>query len=172
MRKSTGPGLLLVLFACVLAAQCSQPLFYIEHSINKNKLYYEAALTRDSVLDAKRPVEAYWIMWEKDSSGATREKMTWIEKQRAFGFKVKKNPAKSGYWLTLVAYPKRLIEIFMQDARAVAQTVIKERRAYLDKIYINSDDDHLFPKIKYLELVGRDAETGEPLNEQVSLSRR
>jgi hypothetical protein len=172
MRKSAGPGLLVFLLAGIIWAQYTQPLFYIEHSINSNKLYYEAAFTKDSAMDPKRPVHAYWIMWAKDSSGATRQKMSWIEKQRAFGFKIKRDPTKTQYCLSLVAYPTRIIEILTQDAKAVARTIINEKRAYLEKIHIDSDDDHLFPKVNYLELVGRDVETGQELHEQVAPSKK
>ena len=50
-------------------APCTtQPLFVIERSKNANKVYYEARLTGDGVLDVHRPVHAYWVNWEKDST--------------------------------------------------------------------------------------------------------
>lgn len=148
-------------------AQCGQPLFHIEHSINANKLYYEAVVTKDGLIDPKHPISAYWIMWAKDSSGARREKMTWIEKQRAYGFKVKRDPSKTYFWMTLVSYPKRLIEVFMQDKRAVARIIINEKLAYLEKIHINSDGDHFLSKVNFIELFGKDVNTGETLCEKV-----
>jgi len=53
----------------------------MERNTNKNKVYYEVRLTKDSLIDSHKPVHAYWIMWEKDSGGAIREELNLIEKR-------------------------------------------------------------------------------------------
>ena len=66
----------------------THPLFVIERSKNANKVHYEARLTGEGVLDVRKPVHAYWVNWEKDSTGKTCEELNLIEKQMAFGFSV------------------------------------------------------------------------------------
>jgi hypothetical protein len=154
------------------AAQYTQPLFMIEHNTNKNTLYYEACLTKDSAIDPHRPIHAYWIMWEKDSKGSIHEELTLIEKRMAFGFKVIQDPGKKYFKLNLVSFPERTIKVYQKNGKAVAEAPINGQPAYLEKIFINSRETLTLPKVNYMELFGKDKKTLEPRDEKVEPSKK
>ena len=144
-----------------------QPLFVIEHSVNKNKLYYEVRITKDSVIDLHKPLHAYWIMWEKDPTGATREELTMVEKKMAYGFKVIQDPGKKAFKMNLVSFPERTIKVYLKNGKAVAEVPVNGQPTYLEKIFINSRETLTLPKVNYMELIGKDKKTGEHRDEKV-----
>jgi hypothetical protein len=154
------------------AAQSSQPLFVIEHSTNKNMVYYEARITKDSAIDARKPIHAYWIMWEKDPEGAIREELTIVEKKMAYGFKVIQDPGKKYFKLNLVAFPERTIKVYQKNGKALAEVLINGQPAYLEKIFINSRETLTLPKVNYIELFGKDKKTLELQDEKIAPTKK
>ncbi len=148
-----------VLTASLAAAGArTQPLFIIERSKNANVVHYDAQLTAEGKLDPKHPVVAYWIMLAEDGR---REDLNWIERKRAYGFDVKPDPAGNGYRMTLVADPQLPITVREVGGSVRAELVIDGRRATFEKMYINATDRVTGPKVNYLELFGKDVQTGE-----------
>ena len=87
MKKALWWFAVLALLAAPAAAQIkTSPLFIIERSKNANVVHYDARLTADGNLDPKEPVIAYWVLLAKDGG---REKLSWIEKKKAYGFTIK-----------------------------------------------------------------------------------
>ena len=172
MNKSFGTAIIFLFMQSMALAQFTQPLFVIEHSSNKNKLYYETRLTKDSTIDAHKPIHVYWIMWEKDPGGAIREELTLIEKRMAYGFKAIQDPGKKYFKLNLVAFPERTIKVYQKNGKAVAEVPINGQPAYLEKIFINSRETMALSKVNYMELFGRDKKTLEPLDEKVAPTKK
>jgi Domain of unknown function (DUF4833) len=167
MNKTFGAVIFFLLMESAAAAQFAQPLFSIEHSSNKNKLYYEARTTKDGAIDAHKPIHAYWIMWEKDSEGTIREELTLIEKRMAYGFKIIQEPNKKYLKMNLVSFPERAIKVYQNNGNAVAEVSINGQPAYLEKIFINTRETLTLPKVNYIELFGTDKKTGEQRDEKV-----
>jgi hypothetical protein len=167
MNKLFGAAVFFLLMKSMAPAQFAQSLFSIEHSINKNMVYYEARMTKDSVIDARKPIHAYWIMWEKDPGGAIREELTMVEKKMAYGFKVIQDPGKKFFKLTLAAFPERAIRVYQKNGKAIAEVPINCQPAYLEKIFIDSRETLTLPKVNYMELFGKDKKTGEQRDEKV-----
>jgi len=161
------PFFLIPLLVWNVFPQSSHLLFKIEHSTNKNKVYYEAKQNKNGTLDAKTPVHAYWIMWEKDSTGKTREDLNAVEKKMAFGFKIEPVSGTQHQTMKLVSCPKRPIDVYQQKGKAVAEIIINGKPAILDKIFISAREAVLLPKVNYLELFGKDVVTGAPRYEKV-----
>jgi len=135
----------------------TSPLFIIERSKNANVVHYDARLTADGKLDPKDPVIAYWVLSAEDGR---REELSWIEKKKAYGFDIKPDPSVKGYKMTLVADPQRPITVKKVGDAVRAVGVIDGRPAVLEKMYIKAADGLTGPKVEYLELYGKDLQTG------------
>jgi len=156
---------LLAALAAPAAAQIkTSPLFIIERSKNANVVHYDARLTADGKLNPKEPVIAYWVMLAEDGR---REKLNWIEKKKAYGFTIKPDRSVKGYKMTLVAAPKRQIIVKKEKDAFRAEAVIDGRPAVLEKMYINASDGLTGPKVQYIEVYGKDLQTGEKRREKM-----
>ena len=138
----------------------TQPLFIIERNKNANVVHYDAQLTADGKLDPKGPVIAYWVMLAKDGR---RQNLTWIEKKMAYGMNIKPDPSVDGYQMTIVAATQRSITVKKVDSAVRAEIVIDGRPAILEKMYIDASGR----TVHYLELYGKDVQTGEKRFEKV-----
>ena len=158
MKKAIWWSAVLALLAAPAAAQMkTQPLFIIERSKNANVVHYDARLTADGKLDPKEPVIAYWVLSAEDGR---REELSWIEKKKAYGFDIKPDPSVKGYKMTLVADPQRQITVKKEGDAVRAEGVIDGRPAVLEKMYIKASDGLTGPKVQYIELYGKDLQTG------------
>jgi len=158
MKKVMWWFAVLGLLAAPAAAQIkTSPLFIIERSKNANVVHYDARLTADGKLDPKEPVIAYWVLLAKDGR---REELSWIEKKKAYGFDIKPDPSGKGYKMTLVGDPQRKITVKKEGDDVRAEGVIDGRPAVLEKIYIKASAGLTGPKVHYIELNGRDLQTG------------
>jgi hypothetical protein len=165
MKKAMGWFAVLVLLAAPAAAQVkTSPLFIIERDTNTNVVHYDARLTADGKLDPKEPVIAYWAELSGDGP---REKLNWIEKKMAYGFTVKPDPSVNGYKMSLVAAPEKQIIVKKEKETVLAEAVIEGRPAVLEKMYINASDGLTGPKVQYIEVHGKDLQTGEKLREKM-----
>jgi hypothetical protein len=154
----------LALLALPAVAQMkTSPLFIIERSKNANIVHYDAQLT-DGKLDPKEPVIAYWVLLAKDGR---REKLNWVEKKMAYGFTIKPDPSVDGYKMTLVAAPSQSITVKKVQNAVRAEAVINGRPAVLEKMYINASDGLTGPNVRYIEVYGKDLQTGENCREKL-----
>jgi hypothetical protein len=147
----------------------TQPLFVIERSKNANKVHYEARLTGEGVLDVHRPVHAFWVDWEKDSTGKTYEELNLIEKQMAFGFSVVgRSRSPQSCIMKLVCCPKRPIKVYLNNGAACAETDINGKPAYLHKIsVVTREKQTILPQVISVTVFGTDTLTGEEVQETI-----
>ncbi|MCX5898362.1 MAG: DUF4833 domain-containing protein [Proteobacteria bacterium] len=166
MKKAMLWFAVLVLLAVPAAAQIkTSPLFTIERSKNANVVHYDAQLTANGKLDPKEPVIAYWVLL---AEGGRREKLSWVEEEKAYGFTIKPDRSVDGYKMTLVAAPKQQITVKKVKKGAVrAEAVINGRPAVLEKMYINASDGLTGPKVQYIEVYGKDLKTGKKLRQKM-----
>jgi hypothetical protein len=165
MKKAMWWIAVLALMVLPATAQIkTSPLFIIERSKNANVVHYDARLTADGELDPKEPVIAYWVMLAKDGR---REKLSWIEKKKAYGFAIKLDSSVNGYKMTLVAAPEKQITVKKEKETVRAEAVINGRPVVLEKMYINASDGLTGPKVQYIEVHGKDLQTGEKLREKM-----
>ena len=165
MKKAMWWFAVLVMLAVPAAAQIkTSPLFIIERSKNANVVHYDAQLTAGGKLNPKEPVTAYWVLL---AEGGRREKLSWVEEEKAYGFTVKPDPSVNGYKMTLVAAPDRQITVKKVKNAFRAEAVINGRPAVLEKMYINATDGLTGPKVHYIEVYGKDLKTGEKRREKM-----
>jgi len=165
MKKVMWWFAVLALLAAPAAARIeTSPLFIIERSKNANVVHYDARITADGKLDPKEPVIAYWVLLAEDGR---QEKLSWIEKKKAYGFTIKPDRSVKGYRMTLVAAPKRQIIVKKEKDGFRAEAVIDGRTAVLEKMYIDASDGLTGPKVQYIEVYGKDLQTGEKRREKM-----
>jgi Domain of unknown function (DUF4833) len=165
MKKTIWWFAVLALLAAPAVAQMkTSPLFIIERSKNANVVHYDAQLTADGNLDPKEPVIAYWVLLAKDGR---REKLSWLENKKAYGFTIKPDPSANGYKMTLVAAPDQKITVKKEKDTVRAEAVIDGRPAILEKMYINASDGVTGPKVHYIEVYGKDMQTGEKRHQKI-----
>jgi hypothetical protein len=140
------------------------PLFTITRSTNANVVHYDAQMTPSGTLDAKAPVSGYWIM---KAERGQREEFTNTEKKSAYGFTVTKENAGDCYRMTLVADPTRPIRVCPERGAARAEMTIDGRRATLERMYIATKGALFWKSVEYIELFGKDAETGASRHEKI-----
>jgi hypothetical protein len=149
-----------------------RPLFYLERNKNKNIVCYDARIGRDGRIDRARVATVYWIMRARDGQ---YEGLNWIERWRAYGFDLERDPSDSAKWqMTMRAYRTRPVTIReWSDARGAsiqAELKIDGRDARFDRIYICARERRLrTPEVRFVDLFGTDLETGDTLRERVHI---
>jgi hypothetical protein len=158
---------IVLLWVGISYSQSTQPLFFLQRNANANKVYYEARIDTNGALDKREPVHVYWILWAKDSTGKTHEELNLLEKNMAYGLKLKRDNKTGILSISLVAFPQRVISVVLENGMAKARTVIDGRVSYLERVYINSRETKMFPKVNYIELFGADVKNGEGRYEKI-----
>ena len=139
-------------------------LFTIQRSKNANIVQYDAQLTPDGKLDPKEPVIAYWVMLAEDGR---KQKLMWIEREMAYGFKAKYDADGDFVIMDMVADIRRTVKVRERGGVFRAETVIGGQPAFVEKIYVKSSEGGILPTVDYVELSGRDVETGNGCYEKV-----
>src|SRR5262249_2334924 len=95
-------------FASAAEAACSDHLFFIERSKNKNIVAYDAKRGPSGEWDSSEPVITYWLLnGDKDK----REELTSIERDRAYGVDVTPGDSPGTYTLVFKAQRKRKFDV-------------------------------------------------------------
>jgi hypothetical protein len=154
---------LLIPVRCFSKELAIEHLFRIERSKNANVVQYDAQLTPEGTLKPEKPVIAYWIM---NTNSGEKEDLSWVEKKMAYGFSVEYD-TKGDFWIMdLVADIQRKIKVYKANGRYRAETLIDGRPAFIDRIYIESIEGGMRPKVKYMEFFGKGIKTGSTLYEK------
>jgi hypothetical protein len=158
---------LLLLAAPRVGAACG-PLFVVERSVNANVVVYEAVRAPGGVVDPKRPVLGYWLMWAEDGR---REELNAIERRLAYGVDVLGSGEGGGVEIAVRALRDRRIDVRTAEACPTARMPIQGRTAALRRVFVQVvRGGFLLPKVAYVELHGEDLETGEPVEERIDTS--
>jgi hypothetical protein len=140
------------------------PLFVVERGTNLNVIHYDGKIGNDGKLDPRNPVIAYWIMAAEDGR---RESLSFIERQKAYGFSIYRDDSSGFFRMTLVSQKNREIRIYQQGNTVHAETPIGGRRAYLTKIFVKTRRSGFLRSADYYELFGIEVDTGAACYEKV-----
>jgi Domain of unknown function (DUF4833) len=145
------------------AARRQVPLFRIERSKNANIVQYDAVVENEDKLASPEPVVAYWILKAEDGR---HEPLSSLQR-RAYGFKVV--PEKEGSWLLYMnATRDRALRVLKWQGRWVAQVVIAGKSATLVRMFVESDESAIIPRVRWVDLFGIDMVTGKPITERLT----
>jgi hypothetical protein len=146
------PGALLALCTPELAfAGSTRELFTLSRNTNANVIKYVVRLNKEGLLDVANPVEAYWLMLAENGH---REELTWGERQLAYGFSVSNVTART-CTLRLTACPDRELSVRSVEARFRAELQIQRAPAYLQSIFVRTEEHSLLPSVRYVEISGQ-----------------
>ncbi len=48
------------------------------------------------------------------------------------------------------------------------QTTIAGKQAFMDRLYVATDESGVFPKVRYVDVFGEDMATGKPIQEHIT----
>jgi hypothetical protein len=143
-------------------ADGTQQLFFIQRSKNANEVHYDARVDANGALQAKDPIDAYWLRKAGDGS---RGPITMLQKI-AYGYDV--DPAAAGtYTMKLTALKERPLTLLQVGGKWRAQTTIGGKQGYLSRVYIATDESGVFPKVLYVDLFGEEIGTGAAITEHL-----
>lgn len=167
--------LLLGLSASGMAAQDSYPtppegrnrLFYIQRTGNTNTIVYDANVTGSNSFKTNDPVNIYWIRYA-DGGGAAG--LNYMQRTFAYGVKSQKVAGTNDFDFHLVCYSKKKLRLsFDAEGKPYATIDINGRKMKLDRIFVKIDKSTTFtltPKVEYVELWGKDPNTGNAVYEK------
>jgi len=139
-------------------------LFFIERSKNKNLVQYDIRFTENGDLPNARPVNAYWIL-----ENGRHEELNPIERKYAYGIARQEKVDRDRLKVVLAAFKglEIIVERLNDSFKAVVS--INGRESILKKIYVKSEETRAgLPRVLYVELFGRNRETGLPVKERIS----
>jgi hypothetical protein len=139
-------------------------LFFIQRNMNQNTIVYDARLNADGSFDRK-PIDVYWLRY---ATTGERRDLKWLERTFAYGYSAKKDRNGNGYWIELTAYDKRKIHLEKTSGgKPVATMTIDGKYCQLEYIWVFADNSGTWPKVKHVDLHGKNMITGEPVFERI-----
>jgi hypothetical protein len=161
-------GFILLALSCVPLILLADPagnqhLFIIERSKNANIVQYDAQVGPDGKLVKKDPVVAYWVRLAEQGQV---EKLSWVQKTFAYGFKARLDGNRETVKLEMKADFSRPITIIREGDKYRATARIDGAPSYLEKIFVNASRKGISFTVHYVELHGEDVKTGEALYEK------
>jgi hypothetical protein len=131
--------------------------FVIYRNKNKNVVLYSGKVGANGQLDAKDPLDVYWVMFEND--GHPREDLNMIERNSAYGASVKPRNGHPGQFEVQVASLKdRSIYLSVENGKVVAKGAINgKENCVLERVFVYSTTSWGMPKVQHIEIHGLDA---------------
>lgn len=132
----------------------NQPLFYIERSKNKNRVYYDANFNTNGAINPEKPIDVYWLNLEENYG--KRGELSYIQEKMAYGYKSEKITDRC-YQIKLKAFDKRIISLLIDNkGKAKTQMKIDGKTANLNHLFIKATDKGIRTSVEYIELYGTD----------------
>lgn len=140
-------------------------LFYIQRDPNPNTIICSLNI-KNGRLDKRDPVHVFWIRYTEQSQ---QKELSYI--QRTFAYGVKARPlANEQYELTFVSY-KKLPLYLVKSERTPGYHVyasVNQKKVILTRIYLHIEGGTMWvPNVKYIQLEGTNASTGEATVERI-----
>lgn len=142
---------------------CPAHLFVIERSKNANIVVYDANRGPEGDFVSAEPVVAYWLL--NGQTGA-REPLNVIERERAYGFDIAPGSPPGTYSMTFKAGRKRRLTVRVLGGCPVVIAAIGGQDGILRRMFVQSKEDSVRPKVEYVEFFGDDLANGGPLYEK------
>lgn len=142
---------------------CPPHLFILGRSKNSNIVVYDANRSPAGGFAASDPVVAYWLL---NGEGGEREELNLVERQRAYGVEFAPGKTPATFEMVFKAGRKRRLTIRMLGGCPVATAPIGGQEGILRRMFVQSTEGALQPRVEYVEFFGEDLATGGPLYEK------
>jgi len=143
-------------------------LFYIQRSINISTLNYTLNVDEKGELNITDPIKIYWKNYASDGS---EQPLNYIQRKYAYGLEVKMiDKDKKSFCFNFVSYKKKKIYLIKSpvDNKYYSYCEINNKMSILEKIFIQIEGGTFwFPKIKYIEISGKDFSMKEDVLEKI-----
>ncbi|HYH15222.1 MAG TPA: DUF4833 domain-containing protein [Flavisolibacter sp.] len=141
-------------------------LFIVKRNTDNNLVVYDAKVLPDKTLDPQSPIEVYWI---RNTEGGVKKALNYMQRKMAYGLDLKK--VNNVYEGTIAAYDKRPIKIMQtSNGMPTAYIIINGKWQQLQQVYLHiTNAKSLVPKIAYIQLFGKDVQTGNSVTEKIIL---
>ena len=90
-----------------------------------------------------------------------------MQRERAYGVSGESGDNSETSVVVFNAAKKRRLTIRVVDGCSVAMTPIAGRNAILRKLFVQSKEGTVMPKVEYVEFFGEDPETRQPVYEKL-----
>ncbi|MCB0542148.1 MAG: DUF4833 domain-containing protein [Lewinellaceae bacterium] len=142
-------------------------LFYIQRTGNTNTIVYDANVKGEKAFHNDDPINIYWIRYAEDG-GTTG--LNFLQRTFAYGVKSKKVAGTNEYEFHLVSYSKKKLRLkFDSKGKPYALLEINGKKMALQKVFVKIEKGTTFtltPKVEYVELFGKDPNTGTAVYEK------
>ena len=143
-------------------------LFYVQRTFNTNTILYELNVDDKGQIDIKEPVKMHWVNYATNGSS---EPLNYIQRKYAYGLDTKLTDAeKKSYILNFVSYKKKQLYLMKSatENRYDVYMEINHKLVILNRIFIQIEGGTFWvPKVKYLEVTGKDVTKGEDVVERI-----
>jgi hypothetical protein len=146
-----------------VAGPCPEHLFVIERSKNANIVVYDANHRPAGDFAASKPVVAYWLL---NGEKGKREELNAVEWQRAYGFDVMPGDNPGTFAIVFNADRKRCLTLRILNKCPVLTGPIDGHNGIFHKMFVQSNESFILPKVEYVEFFGEDVTTSQPLHEK------
>jgi hypothetical protein len=146
------------------ASGSQQKLFFIARSKSSAEVHYDARVRPDGSLEPSDTVTGYWRdVW---SDGTVHTGPIKLFEKIAYGWDTE--PTGNGiYAFKMRAFKDRPMWIVKAGDRWRLRTTVLGKPAYLDKLYVKTDESGLLPKVLYVDIYGQDMASGAALFEHL-----
>ncbi|MES2131632.1 MAG: DUF4833 domain-containing protein [Bacteroidota bacterium] len=141
-------------------------LFYMQRTINRNTLIYEANYSTDGNINRKKPIKIYWIDYE---DGEKISELTYAQNKFAYGVKAFEiEGTQPLFKINLVSYKK--VDLYLKPKALggyAIHVILKGKPCILHRVLVNiTGGSSLNPDVSDVELTGKDISTGEQVMEK------
>jgi hypothetical protein len=148
---------------------CPSHLFVLGRSKNANVVVYDANRDPAGDLASSDPVVAYWLL---SGESGPREELNLVERQRAYGFDLTPGETPGTFEMAFKAGRSRRLVVRMLNGCPVATGAIGGHDGVLRRMFVQSTEGSIQPRIEYVEFFGENLTTGRPLYERFIPGKR
>ena len=143
-------------------------LFYVQRTTNTNTLIYELNVDEKEQVNMEEPIKIYWKNYAGNNN---TESLNYIQRKYAYGLEVKLMDAKKkSFCFNFVSYKKKQLYLIKSalDNKYDVFIQINNKPIILNSVFIQIEGGtYWFPKIKYVEVKGKDIYNNEEVVERI-----
>lgn len=139
-------------------------LFYLQRNVNSNTIAYDLNLQENGMVDAREPLDVYWMRYTGKQNGL-REELSWAQETFAFGYSADVG-SKDEFEIKLTAYKARKVNLKKINGQWAAIMHINGKECQLSNIYVYADESGMVPDVQHVDLYGKDLTSGQAVHER------
>ncbi len=142
-------------------------LFYVQRSFNKNTLIYQLNINEKNELNESEPISVFWMNY---AGKGDLEQLNYIQRKYAYGINVHQiDKEKKKYSFHFVSYKKQILYLIeTNDNKFHVFGYFNNHLLIVNRIFVQIEGGSFWtPKVKYIEIFGKDPAKNEELVEKI-----